>query len=92
LGFRTAGAVEYHRPKVVFQPGLGWLADAVKYYNLRHRATIPHARKSGRLLEHYELPDGTPWLATPHWTSSFGFSKEDESTIKSYATNIAGMT
>jgi hypothetical protein len=26
--------IAYHRPKVVFQPGLGWLRDAVRFYNL----------------------------------------------------------
>lgn len=82
--------IAYHRPKLVFQPGLGWAADAAKLYQLEHVATIKSPRRRGRLIEHYRMPDGTPWLATAHWTASFGFSGEDKNDIKSYAATLAG--
>lgn len=81
--------IDYHRPRVVFQPGLGWVPDAIKHYGLRHKNTVKLARKPGRLLEHFEMPDGTPWLSTAHWTASFGFSAADKAEIKSYAAALA---
>ena len=83
--------ITYHRPQVVFQPGLGWAADAVRHYELESVATIQSSR-GHRLIEHYQMPDGTPWLVTPHWTGSFGFSKEDKAEIKSYAATLAGIS
>jgi hypothetical protein len=77
--------IDFHRPKLVYQPGFGWGADAVKYYGLRHVRSVELARKPGRLLEHYEMPDGTPWLNTAHWTGAFGFSNADRDDIKAYA-------
>jgi hypothetical protein len=82
--------IDFHRPKIIFQPGLGWSGDAVKYYDLRHRGTVRRTEKSGRLLEHYETPDGIPWLTTAHWTSSRGFSKRDQDDIKAYASQLVG--
>jgi hypothetical protein len=38
------------------------------------------------------MPDGTPWLATAHWTASFGFSGSDKNDIKSYAATLIGQT
>jgi hypothetical protein len=77
--------IAYHRPKVVFQPGLGWLRDAVRFYNLTKVETIYSSRRRRRLIEHYCMHDGTNWLCTPHWTASFGFSGDDMNDIKAYA-------
>jgi hypothetical protein len=80
--------IDFHRPKVIFQPGLGWGRDAVEHYALRHVTTVKSPRRRGRLLEHYEMPDGTAWLNTAHWTASFGFSGQDKSDIKAYAARL----
>lgn len=81
--------IGYHKPKVVFQPGLAWLSDAVKFYGLTRVDTIHSSRSRRRLIEHYRMADGTDWLCTPHWTASFGFSGADMDEIKVYAAAIS---
>jgi hypothetical protein len=67
------------------QPGLGWRDIAAEHYGLRHVRSVPMAGKSGRLIEHYALPDGTPWLSMPHWTAARGLSAADKVEMKAYA-------
>ncbi|WP_155847284.1 hypothetical protein [Asticcacaulis sp. AC402] len=75
--------IAFHSPKIVLQPGLTWSGYAREHYDLTLIQSVPGRR--GTLIEHHVLPDGTPWLITPHWTSAFGFSKDDRDKIKDYA-------
>ena len=83
--------IDYHQPKVIFQPGLGWLGEAKRLYNLEHVGTVPFGKRK-RLIEHYETPGGTPWLCTPHWTASFGFSSAEMQEIARYAGALAKVS
>ena len=53
------------------------------------RAAASLSARTGRtLLKHHALPGGTPWLTTPHWTASRGFSRQDKDDIKAYASRL----
>lgn len=80
--------INFHRPKVIFQPGLTWAPLASTYYNLRHQNTVKRPEKSGRLLEHYVTPEGVPWLSTLHWTAFPGLTNDDRNAMKSYAAGL----
>ncbi len=82
--------VAFHKPKLIFQPGLGWASYAVQHYGLRHNRRYCREDGGKTLIEHYEMSDGTPWLCTPHWTAAFGFSRRDRELIRDEAARIIG--
>jgi hypothetical protein len=80
--------IAFHKPKLIFQPGLGWASYAIEHYGLRHKRRY-HREDGGKtLIDHYEMPDGTPWLCTPHWTAAFGFSRRDRELIREEASRM----
>ncbi|MGA0601516.1 hypothetical protein ACO2Q3_12505 [Caulobacter sp. KR2-114] len=85
--------IAHHRPKVVLQPGLGWRGMAARLYDLRHIRSVTAPATTGhkprRLLEHYVLPDGTPWLSTVHWTGAWGIRDEHLKQMRAYAAAVA---
>jgi len=83
--------IAFHDPKVVFQPGLGWASYAVPHYGLRHVNRYRRPGGDKTLMDHYEMPDGRPWLCTPHWTAAFGFSVADRHFIRDKARRIMGL-
>lgn len=82
--------IAFHKPrlKVILQPGLGWVGHAVKHYGLTHKGRYCREGRGKTLIDHYEMPDGTPWLCTPHWTAAFGFSRDDRQFIREEASRI----
>lgn len=78
--------IAFHQPKAIVLPGLGLLPLATSLYGLWHVGQTSSAR-GRRLIEHYER-DGVPWIFTPHWSGSFGFSCEDRAQIADYLTRL----
>lgn len=82
--------IAYHSPSIVYQTGLTqWHLDAVEdIYGLKKRNSRFRLNHPGhRLLVHYDLPDGTPWIAIKHFASP-GFSKEDRGEIQVYVSQL----
>ncbi len=77
--------ISFHRPKLIFQPGLGWAQYAMSHYALKHKGRYRRDDTSKTLMDCYEMEDGTPWICTPHWTAAFGFSTDDRQKIQTEA-------
>jgi len=84
----NSALIAFHQPKLIFQPGLGWSSYAIAHYGLTHRRRYQRTDGVKTLIDHYEMPDGTPWLCTPHWTAAFGFSRSDRESIRDEARRI----
>jgi len=80
--------IAFHKPKLIFQPGLAWASYAIPHYGLTHKRRYHRADGGKTLIDHYEMRDGTPWLCTPHWTAAFGFSRSDRESIREEASRI----
>ncbi len=77
--------IDFHRPKVVFQPGITplFLDLAVELYGLTAIQTVNRTGESGILLKSYRMADGTPWIAFRHF-AGFGFRDKDREDIQEY--------
>ena len=77
-----------HRPKMVVSPGLMMVSNGLKskiesLYGLEHVETIKLDGGADRVVVHYKLPDGTPFIFTKHWTGA-RLSSLETSFIKEY--------
>jgi hypothetical protein len=82
--------IAYHHPKIIFQTGIddNDLVTISALYGLKFVGSKPRpAYPAHKLLKHYEMADGTPWLAIMHF-ARMGFSNRDIEAIRDYARTV----
>ena len=78
--------IEAYMPRAVIFPGLGQANLCQRLFDLQHRST--EMLEGTRLVEVYS--DGVrPWLFTKHWTGSYGFSREQQETVRAAIRSFA---
>jgi hypothetical protein len=84
--------IEFHKPKIVFQVGLGNLDVVACCYGLTDAGEeVFRANKTQILLKLYsQTRTGIPWVAIKHF-SSFGFSKNDRAGIRDFVDGFLGL-
>jgi hypothetical protein len=80
--------IAYHQPKLIFQIGLNDPNEVSRFYGLKLVSSRQRpAHPTHVLLRHYEMADGTPWIAIMHFARP-GYSNMDREAIREYAKGI----